>query len=115
MQNISLDMTIRSGKLLLAFSPDNAHGFVDLADVAIVAREVILHPTRHNFAFYELVAQNISYTDIARIIGRACSKAIICDVVPAKEFVERRKAAGEVPNDITEDAVERLMIYYDRW
>lgn len=115
MQNVSLAHVIQSGKIPIAFSSSIVQGFVDLSDLAILARNIILTPIRHNLARYELVSQNISYDDIAGIIAKACRTDIQCDVLPAKEFVARMKASGEVNSEYAEDAIERLVLYYDRW
>lgn len=115
MQNVSLEHVIRSGRIPIAYSSSVIHGFVDLADLAVVARNIILTPARHNLARYELVSHNVSYDDIAGIIGKMCRKDIQCDVLPAKEFVARMKASGEVKSEYAEDAIQRLMLYYDRW
>lgn len=115
MQNVSLEHVVESGKIPIAYSPYIVHGFVDLSDLAIIARNIILAPSRHSFAQYELVAQNVSYDDIAGIISKACRKKIQCDVVPAKEFVARMKSSGEVKDEYSEDAIERLIVYYNRW
>lgn len=115
MQNVTLEHVIKSGKIPIAYSSSVVHGFVDLGDLAIIARNVILSPNQHNLARYELVAQNASYDDIAEIIGKVCRMDIQCDVLPTKEFVARMKASGEVKSEYAEDAIERLMLYYDRW
>lgn len=115
MQNVTLEHVIKSGKIPIAYSSSVVHGFVDLGDLAIIARNVILSPNQHNLARYELVSQNVSYDDIAEIIGKVCRMDIQCDVLPTKEFVARMKASGEVKSEYAEDAIERLMLYYDRW
>ena len=115
MQNVSLDHVIKSGKIPIAYSSSVVQGFVDLSDLAIIARNIILAPTRHNLARYELVAQNVSYDDIAKILAKVFRRQMQCEVLPTKEFVGRMKASGEVKSEYAEDAIERLMLYYDRW
>ena len=115
MQNVSLDHVIKSGKIPIAYSSSVVQGFVDLSDLATIARNIILTPAQHNLAQYELVAQNISYDDIAKIFAKVLHQDIGCEVLPTKEFVERMKASGEVKSEYAEDAIERLMLYYDRW
>jgi hypothetical protein len=115
MQNVALEHVMNTSKIPIAYSSSVIHGFVDLSDLTTIARNIILAPARHNLARYELVGENISYDDIARIVARVCRKDIQCDVLPAKEFVARMKASGEVRNEYAEDAIERLMLYYDRW
>ena len=115
MQNVSFEHVVTTSKIPIAYSSSVVHGFVDLADFATVARSIILAPNRHNLARYELVGENISYDGVARVVARVCRKDIQCDVLPAKEFVARMKASGEVRSEYAEDAIERLMLYYDRW
>jgi hypothetical protein len=115
MQNVSLEHVVKSGNIPIAYPSSIVHGFIDLSDLAIIARNIILSPTRHNLAQYELVAQNVSYDDIAGIMAKVYRKNIRCHVLPAKEYVARMKASGEVQSEYAEDAIERLMLYYGRW
>lgn len=115
MQNVAIESVMRTQKIPVAFSSSVIHGFVDLFDLATVARSIIMAPARHNLARYELVGQNISYDDVSRIATRVCHKDIQCMVLSPKEFVARMKASGEVSSEYAEEAMESLMHYYDRW
>lgn len=115
MQNISISQTLRSGKIPLGYSASISHGFVDLIDVIDVAAKIILNPSPHYFARYELVGQNISYEDIARLISQLSRRTVRCDVMTNVEFLQKMKASGEVHNENAEDSLMRLMVYYDRW
>lgn len=115
MQNLALEDVMRSHVIPIAFSSSVSHGFVDLFDLATVARNIILAPTRHNWARYELVGQNISYDEIAGIMNRLCHIEIQCDVLSPKAFIGRMKTSGEVKNECAEYAIEKMLLYYNRW
>lgn len=115
MQNVDLPLAVRTGKFSIGFSSSIPHGFVDLLDLAAVALKVINNPAEHNLARYELVAQNISYDKIAETISKVSGKAIRCQVLEAKEYLALMNQGGEIRNEYAEDAILRLMIYYDRW
>jgi len=104
-----------TGKILTPFSTSVAHGFVDLTDVAIVARKVILDPQTHNLAQYELVGQNVTYEEVARIIGRLSRRDVSCELLSPTEFVGQLQAIGEVQSEFAEDSLIRMLVYYDRW
>ena len=115
MQNVALPQAVETGVIPLGFSSSVLTGFIDLDDLATVTRSIILSPGRHFLAQYELVGQNASYEDVSRIVARVCRRDVQCNVLSRKEFIGRMKATGELQNEYAEDAVERLMVYYDRW
>ncbi|KIJ23653.1 hypothetical protein M422DRAFT_249632 [Sphaerobolus stellatus SS14] len=115
MQNIPLDAVLSSGLIPTGFSTSVAHGFVDLNDVSLVARKVILDPARHNLAQYELVGENISYDEITSMLSRISRRNIQCEVLTPTEFVARLRLSGEVRTEYAEDSLVRMLVYYDRW
>jgi len=115
MQNIAISQTVRSGKIPLGYSPSISHGFVDLLDVIEVIVKIILNPSQHNYARYELVGQNITYDDIARVISRISRKNVRCEVMSSSTFVAKMKYGGEVTSEYAEDSLTRLLVYFDRW
>lgn len=115
MQNVALSQAMQTGIISLGFSSTVLTGFVDLDDLAAVTRSIILSPARHFLAQYELVGQNASYEDVSRTVARVCRRDIQCNVLPREEFIGRMRATGEISSEYAEDAIERLMTYYDRW
>lgn len=115
MQNVSLTSVYETGVLLLGCSPSVPQGFLDLVDLAEVARIVISSPSAHSFASYELVGQNLTYASVAAIIQEETRKPVECTVLPAKEFARKNYLAGVLHGDYSEYAAERMIIYLDRW
>jgi type II secretory pathway component GspD/PulD (secretin) len=115
MQNVALKNALSTGHIPIGFSSTIPHGFLDLVDFNAVVRTIMMKPKDHNGARYELVAQNISYDEIAEIISKASGKQVQCKIFSAKEFVDKMNVAGEVQNEFAEDILERLMLYYNRW
>lgn len=108
-------MVLKSGRIPLGFSPFVEHSFIDVTDLAQIARLVILDPKQHNLARYELVAQNISYHDIAKLVAKAATKDIQCEILSQKDFIKHMTGSPYVRNEHAEDSVMRMMVYYDRW
>jgi len=115
MQNITLQYTLKSGRIPIGFSPTVEQGFVDLEDVADIARAIALDPLPHKFARYELVGENITYEGIAHTISEVARKEVRCEELTPTEFVARAKASGEVKNEHEEDSLAHLLLYYNRW
>ena len=115
MQNVDLTVALETGKVLLGFSSSVPHGFMDLVDLAAVSINILKDLKKHLFARYEFVAENISYSEIAKLISNLSGKEVKCEVIPAKEFLFMMNAAGEIKSEFAEDAILRMMLYYDRW
>jgi hypothetical protein len=115
MQNIRLTSVYETGILQLGCSASVPQGFLDLVDLAEVARIVISSPLNHNFASYELIGQNLPYSSVAMVIQEETRKPIKCEVLPAKEFVEKSRLVGTACGEYSEDAAERMVFYFDRW
>lgn len=115
MQNLTLSQVLRTGMITLGYSSSIVTGFIDLDDLATVIRSIMLSPARHFLAQYELVGQNASYEDVSRTIAALSLRDIQCNVMSREEFIGRMKATGELQSEYAEDAIERLMLYYNRW
>ena len=61
MQNVNLERVVSTGVLPAAYSPKVLQGYLDLEDLAAVARLVLLDPAAHNRARYELVGENCTF------------------------------------------------------
>ncbi|KAF8495063.1 NAD(P)-binding protein [Gautieria morchelliformis] len=115
MQNVTVSQVMQTGIISLGFSSSVVTGFIDLFDLATVARSIILSPTRHFLAQYELVGQNASYDDVSRTAARVCRRDIQCNVLSREEFIGRMKITGELQGEYAEEAIERLIMYSSRW
>ncbi|KIJ27595.1 hypothetical protein M422DRAFT_37663 [Sphaerobolus stellatus SS14] len=115
MQNVDLSVAVRSGVIPLGFSAYVEHSFIDMTDLAHIARMIILDPKKHNQARYELVSQSITYHEVARIIAKVAARDIQCEVLSPKAFVEHMMGSPYVRSEHSEDAIMRMMVYYDRW
>lgn len=115
MQNVSLASIRETGVLSLGCSPSVAQGFVDIMDMAEVVLSVISSPDVHIFASYELLSQNIPYSTVADIIGQELGRKVTCEVLSIKDFVAKSGPRGATNGEYSQDAVERTILYYDRW
>ncbi|KIJ46905.1 hypothetical protein M422DRAFT_29092 [Sphaerobolus stellatus SS14] len=115
MQNVDLELALRTRKIPLGYSSDHAQGFVDLVDIAAVVRKILQDPDDHNLARYELVSQNISYKDIAKLVSEAARREIKCDDMTPAEYLATMNSERNIRNEYTEDIVLRILLYYDRW
>jgi hypothetical protein len=115
MQNVSLSHVLRTGKLPLGYSQSVVQGFLDLRDFCHVLRTIILDPGHHNMATYELVSENLSYTAVARILQELMRREVACEVIPLKRYIEMMKEGKVIQSEYAEDAMERIMVYHNRW
>jgi len=115
MQNVSLSHVLRTGKLPLGYADAVVQGFLDLRDFSLVLRNIILDPKRHNLATYELVSENLSYTEVAAILQETMRRNVECDVIPLKRYIEMMKEGKVIQSEYAEDAMERIMLYHNRW
>jgi len=115
MQNIDLKEAVSKGEFPIGFSSSIEHGFVDMVDVATVVQDIIADPKKHRLARYELVSENVTYDQIARMITKVSGKLVKCKAIPPKEFIRKMKDLGDIRNEHAEDTMIRLMVYYDRW
>ncbi|KIJ48062.1 hypothetical protein M422DRAFT_45506 [Sphaerobolus stellatus SS14] len=115
MQNVAISTVRESGKIPIGFPSDIEHSFVDIVDVVYVSLLVMKNPTKHKYARYELVSQTLTYAQIAQTLSEALGREIVCDVIPTKEFMAMMESSGEIENEFTKNAIEGMMLYYDRW
>ncbi|KIJ48063.1 hypothetical protein M422DRAFT_66398 [Sphaerobolus stellatus SS14] len=115
MQNVAISTVLESGKIPIGFLSDIEHSSVDIVDVVYVLLLVMKDPTKHKYVRYELVSQTLTYAQIAQTLSEALGREIVCDVIPAKEFMAMLESSGEIENEYTKNAIEGMMLYYDRW
>jgi hypothetical protein len=115
MQNVTLRHVFHTGKLPLGYSDGVVQGFLDLRDFAQVLRNIILDPGWHNMATYELVGQNAPYTEVAQILQEVMRRDVACEVIPLKRYIAMMKERNQIQSEYAEDAMERIMVYHNRW
>lgn len=91
MQNMDVKAAIQTGVLHCAYNPKTLQGFVDLEDVAAVARMVLLDPALHTRARYELVRQNASLESVAGVFQVRCVQIARSDVVAKGTVLARTR------------------------
>jgi nucleoside-diphosphate-sugar epimerase len=115
MQNMNMQHAAEKQVLLCGYSPTTLQGFVDLEDVAEVARLVLLDPAPHNRARYDLVGENLSLDGVAKTIERVSGiSGVKPTMVPRDEAVKRGVVRATIESDYARETLERLMYYYDK-
>jgi hypothetical protein len=86
-----------------------------MEDFSEVAAAVLLDPTSHNRARYEMVRDNMSHYDAAKVLSRTLGREIPCVQISIDEIVKLLQSGGIGVGEWGEDAARRLFFYYDRW
>lgn len=115
MQNVSLGHVMRTGKIPLGYSEMVEQGFVDLRDFALALRRIALDPMKHNRATYEIVGENRTYLEVALILQEVMGRDVQCDVIPPPRYIAMLKEGNVIQNEYAEDAMERIIVYHNRW
>ncbi|KAI0047597.1 NAD-P-binding protein [Auriscalpium vulgare] len=113
MQNIAVAQIATSGRLTIPYAPAIPHGFLDLADLGVVAAAALLAPATHSRARYELVGENATYADVARALSAAAGKEVEVEVSDKDTALQGMRDKGIVRDDYGRDALGRMMKYYD--
>ncbi|KAI0650086.1 NAD-P-binding protein [Trametes meyenii] len=114
MQNVNLKNVVSTGTLQALYTPSVLQGYLDLEDLAAVARLVILDPAPHNRARYELVGENCTYEDVARTIAVQMGKDAKVEQVPRGRILGRGATHVQISNDYGQEGLERMLFYYDK-
>lgn len=96
MQNLlSYDGTqaVKSG-VIEQYTGDTAFSWVDGEDVARVAAQTLLHPSKHAGQTYRLGYDIQSYGDVANIMTRVLGQPFRYNAQPPEVFLENMRAAG---------------------
>ena len=98
MQTLVPPSTFRTGELPISYGFTTRHSIVDLADVAEVARKVLIEGKPHYWARYELcgLPQSINGEELAATASRVCGREIKLKPVTGPEYM-RIWAAEEGP------------------
>lgn len=110
MQNIPLEQVISTLTLSAPYTSTVLQGFLDLNDLAEIARLVIEDPEPHNRARYELVGENCTLADVAQKVATFVGKDVGCKQVKRGEMM----AHVRVESDYGKDALDRMLYYYDK-
>ena len=115
MQNLLADWEgIVDGVLRIPYSVNSKFSFIDLEDLAEVARIVLTEPNHRN-ATYELAGTPpLSHAEVAQLFGRVLN----LDVRAEKEKIESWRVRANQNGKMSEYSVEnliRMFEYYDKW
>ncbi|TFK95817.1 hypothetical protein BDV98DRAFT_516937 [Pterulicium gracile] len=110
MQNVDVRSIVSTSQYTLPYPHTTLQSFIDIHDLALVVRKIILNPEPHNRATYQLVGQTCSHEDIARDIGVYSNKAEVeCVRVDRRDFV-----GDGSTNEYEADVLDRVLLYYER-
>ena len=115
MQNLLADWEgIVDGVLRIPYSVNSKFSFIDLEDLAEVARIVLTEPNHRN-ATYELAGTPpMSHAEVAQIFGQILNR----DVRAEEEEIESWRVRANQNGKMSEYSVENLIgmfEYYDKW
>ncbi len=114
MQNVNLDLVVSTGILPAAYSPTTLQGYLDLEDLAAIARVVLLDPVTHNRARYELVGENCTFEDVARYISEQAGKDITVEPISRDQVLRRGATHVNIAGDYGVEGLDRMLYYYDK-
>ena len=99
------------------WDPAVEFSFVALKDLGQVGAKIVEEGEKHCFATYELCGTGpISYKEICKIIGEAIGKDVVVEQAEYQEAVKSflEMKYGDEMDIYTRDAVERMLLYYNR-
>ncbi|RPD61862.1 NAD-P-binding protein [Lentinus tigrinus ALCF2SS1-7] len=114
MQNVNLERVVSTGVLPAAYSTTTLQGYLDLEDLAAVARLVLLDPATHNRARYELVGENCTFVDVARYISEQAGKEIKVEPILRDQALRKGATHVTVAGDYGAEGLDRMLYYYDK-
>lgn len=113
MQNINIKTVVDSGVIVNEYATNVLQGFLDLTDLAEVVAKIILDPAPHNFARYELSAENLTVEDVARVFSAHLGRDVKA-VNPPRQASGKAMAHVNLSNEFGIEALDRMLYYYDR-
>lgn len=99
---------------MCGFSPATLQGFVDLEDLAAVTKVVLLEPSSHNRARYDIVGSNCTLESVAKTYEQITGKKAQCVQLSREEVVKHRVVNAKTEGAYAADALDRMLYYYDR-
>lgn len=112
MQNVDVEAVRKSSTLRATYSLNTLQGYLDLQDLAAVARTVLLDPAPHNRARYELVGQNCTFEDLARILSAHLGHKVTVKRINREDVVTGMHVVTQ--GDYAVETLDRMLYYYDR-
>lgn len=112
MQNVDVEAVRKSSTLRATYSLNTLQGYLDLQDLAAVARTVLLDPAPHNRARYELVGQNCTFEDLARILSAHLGHEVTVKRINREDVVTGMHVVTQ--GDYAVETLDRMLYYYDR-
>lgn len=113
MENVNIKDTATTGVLNCPYSSNVLQGFVALQDLADIARLVIEDPTPHDRARYEVVGQNLTLEDVARVVSTSAGKEVVCHQVPRDQIIPKSIIDVKVQGPYMQEGLDRMLYYYD--
>lgn len=102
---------VEDGVLRVPYSVDSKFSFVDLEDVAEVAKIVLTQPN-HTNAIYELVGTSpLSHVEVAEILSRVLNR----DVRAEKEEIGDWRLRAKGMNEHAVENLVKMFEYYGKW
>ena len=114
MQNTQCKDVAGRGIMELMYSFDVLQGYLDLQDYAEVILTILRNPQLHDRATYELLGENQTGRECARLISKHSGKDVKCEVVQL-ESVQDKIPILKDKSEYKQDAFARIMFYYNRW
>lgn len=112
MQNVDVEAVRKSSTLRATYSLNTLQGYLDLQDLAAVARTVLLDPAPHNRARYELVGQNCTFEELARILSAHLGHEVTVKRINREDVVTGMHVVAQ--GDYAVETLDRMLYYYDR-
>ncbi|KAI0089559.1 NAD-P-binding protein [Irpex rosettiformis] len=114
MQNFDIRDAVSNGKLIYSFNSKIFQGFLDLEDNAAIASLILLDPTPHNRARYELVGENTTLEDVAKLLEDISGKSITCEPLAREQLIASIAKKGGPEAENFAEGLDRMLYYYDK-
>ena len=114
MQNIDIHGAISNTKLVCPYNYKTLQGFLDLEDNAAIACLILLDPAPHNRARYELLGENATLEDVAKLLGDVSGKAITCEHLDREGLITSIAQKGGPEAENFAERFDRMLYYYDK-
>lgn len=102
---------VEDGVLIIPYSVESKFSFIDLEDLAEVAKTVLSEPD-HKYAIYELAGTSpLSHAEVAGILSRVLGREVRAEKEEIKDWSLRAKGLSEYAMA----TLIRMFEYYDRW
>jgi len=114
MQMTQCKNIVDKGVMNLMWSFDVLQGYIDLEDYAEVTLKILSDLQLHDRATYELLGDNQTGREVARLISKYSGKNIKCEILQW-EVAKETNPVFKNFSEYKDDAFARLAFYYNRW